>query len=57
MAGLTQPCRGFDPAERLLDTLTQALADRIARMAGGPRIDGRTPASIVLCHMRGNAQA
>ena len=36
MPGVAQPGGGLDPAERLLDPLTKAFADGIARMARGP---------------------
>jgi len=53
--GLAQPGRGFDPAERLFDPLPDALADRVAGVAGGATIDGRPSAGQVLRHMRRDA--
>ena len=55
MTGLPQASDGFDPAEGLLDPLANALADRVAGMAGGAAIDGRPPARKVLSHVRRDA--
>src|SRR5208337_5182105 len=42
---------GFHPAEDFLHPFAQALADGVARMAGGPAVDGRVPAGAILGHM------
>lgn len=46
----------LDPAEHLLDALTAALAQLIAGMPGGARVDARPPPRRVLHHMRRRPQ-
>ena len=40
------------PAEDFLDTFSFSLADGVARLTRGPRINGATPVGVVLRHMR-----
>jgi len=45
------------PAEHLLDALADDLTQSIARMPGGPPVDGRAPTTgQILCHVRGDAK-
>src|SRR4029453_7270897 len=47
---------GLAPAEWLLDLLALALADVIARMAGGAAVDGGAAMALVLRDVRGHLQ-
>jgi hypothetical protein len=52
MAGLAQAAHGLHPTEGFFDLLSLDRADAITGMAGGPRVDGRAAARIILRHMR-----
>src|SRR5688500_14138939 len=52
MPKLPQQPDGLHPAEGLLDLLPTSLADRVARMAGGARIDRTATIGRVLRDMR-----
>ncbi len=54
MMGLVQSGCDLDPAKWLLDPLADALADRIAGMAGGAAVNGGSPAGQVLRYVRRN---
>ena len=51
VTGFPEIAHGFHPAEDFLHPFPQALTDGVARMAGGPAVDGRVPALAVLGHM------
>jgi len=50
--GLAEATNGFQPTERLLDLLSLDRADAIARVARGPRVNGRPAIGVILGHMR-----
>ena len=55
--GLTYRSDGLSPAEDLLDAFAYDLADLVAGMAGGSRVDGRAAlACDVLCHVGNDPQ-
>jgi hypothetical protein len=56
VTGFPETADGFHPAEDFLHPFLQALTDGVARMAGGPAVDGRVPALAVLGHMRHGIQ-
>ena len=57
VARFAQTADGLHPAEGLLDSLTDPLADRVTRMTSGPRVEGRTAAPrIILCHVWGDGE-
>src|SRR5215469_11199689 len=49
MARLTQPTHGFEPAKDLFHPFALALADRVARIAGGALVND---AALLACEMR-----
>ena len=57
MARLPEQRHRLGPAEDLLDQFPLALADRVARMPGGPAIDRAPAMGGVLREMGGDAQS
>src|SRR3954466_5231006 len=56
-AGPAEAADGLHPAEDLLDGLPNPLADGVARVAGGPAVNGAPPPARVLGDVRGDAAA
>src|SRR3984893_1143303 len=57
VARFAQTADGLHPAEGLLDSFTDPLADRITRLTGGPRVEcGTSGPRLILRHVRGNVE-
>jgi len=57
VARFAQTADGLHPAEGLLDSFTDPLADRISRLTGGPRVEcGTSGTRLILRHVRGNVE-
>src|SRR6201993_2856088 len=57
VACLAQTADGLHPAEGLLDSFTDRLADCVTRMTSGPRVEsGTSRPRIILRHVRGDIE-
>lgn len=54
---LAEDADGLEPAEDFLDALAGSLADVVARVPGGPAVDGRRAVALSAGNVRGHLQA